>query len=310
MHRPRVRGGYPRRVLNAAILINPTSGKGRSAKNAPLAVARLRERGVHVDVLEADSAEGSLQLARQAVAAGAEALIACGGDGTVHLGLQAVYGTDTILGIIPVGTGDDIARGLDLPRDDPRKAADVIADGRTRTIDYAVINAADGTERAFLAVMSAGFDSEVTQRANTMKWPTGTSRYLLATIAELGVYKPVDFTITVDDQVLHEQGMMLAVGNGASYGGGMYVCPSAQLDDGQLDLTLLARTSKFTFLKTFPSVFKGTHVNRPFVHTLRGTSVHVEAAGQTAYADGERVAPLPVDVHVVPRGLRVFASVG
>jgi diacylglycerol kinase (ATP) len=173
-------------VLNAAIIVNPTSGKGRSAKNAPLAVERLRQRGVNLEVLEADSAEDSLHLARQAVAAGAEALIACGGDGTVHLGLQAVYGTDTILGIIPVGTGDDIARGLELPRDDPRRAADVIADGRTRTVDYAVINADDGTERAFLAVMSAGFDSEVTQRANSMKWPTGTSRYLLATIAELG----------------------------------------------------------------------------------------------------------------------------
>ncbi len=297
-------------MLNAAIIVNPTSGKGRSAKNAPLAVERLRQRGVNLEVLEADSAEDSLHLARQAVAAGAEALIACGGDGTVHLGLQAVYGTDTILGIIPVGTGDDIARGLELPRDDPRRAADVIADGRTRTVDYAVINADDGTERAFLAVMSAGFDSEVTQRANSMKWPTGTSRYLLATIAELGIYKPVDFTITVDDQVLREEGMMLAVGNGASYGGGMYVCPDAQLDDGLLDLTLLARTSKFTFLKTFPSVFKGTHVDRPFVHTLRGATVRVEAPGQTAYADGERVAPLPVDVHVVPRGLRVFASVG
>lgn len=297
-------------MLKAAILINPTSGKGRSAKNAPRAVARLRERGVDVTALQADSADASLKLAHEAVAGGVDALIACGGDGTVHLALQAVYGTDTALGIIPVGTGDDIARGLDLPRDDPAAAADVIADGRTRMVDYAVINADDGTERAFLAVMSAGFDSEVTQRANTMKWPTGTSRYLLATIAELRVYTPVEFTITVDDQVLHEQGMMLAIGNGASYGGGMKVCPSARLDDGQLDLTLLGRTSKFTFLKTFPSVFKGTHVERPFVHTLRGAKVHVEAAGQTAYADGERVAPLPVDVHVVPRGLRVFASVG
>ncbi|HRY08392.1 MAG: diacylglycerol kinase [Actinobacteria bacterium] len=297
-------------MLNAAIVINPTSGKGRSLKNAPLAVARLRERGVQVRVLEAGSAEESLRLAREAVADGVEALIACGGDGTVHLALQAVQGTDTTLGIIPVGTGDDIARSLDLPRDDACKAADVIADGRTRTVDYAVIHAADGTERAFLAVMSVGFDSEVTERANTMTWPTGTSRYLLATIAELGVYKPVDFRITVDDKTLTEQGMMLAVGNGASYGGGMYVCPSAVLDDGQLDLTFLARTSKFTFLKTFPSVFKGTHVTRPFVHTLRGATVRVEAAGQTAYADGERVGPLPVDVHVVPGGLRAFAPVG
>ncbi|MEZ5157271.1 MAG: diacylglycerol kinase [Candidatus Nanopelagicales bacterium] len=297
------------RVLNAAILINPTSGKGRSAKNAPIAVARLRERGAKVAVLEGADERESLQLARQAVADGTDALIACGGDGTVHLALQAVYGTNTALGIIPVGTGDDIARALDLPRGDPGAAADVIADGRTRSIDYAVINAADGVERAYLAVMSVGFDSEVTERANTMRWPSGQSRYLVATVAELGVFKPVEFTITVDDATSHETGMMLALGNGPSYGGGMRVCPAAVLDDGQLDLTFLASTGKLTFLRIFPSVFKGTHVNHPTVRTMRGSRVRVEAPGQTAYADGERVGPLPVDVRVVSRGLRVFAPV-
>ncbi len=296
-------------MFKAAILINPASGKGRSAKNAPVAVARLRERGMQVAVLEAASAEGSLQLARQAVADGVDALIACGGDGTVHCVLQAVAGTDTILGIIPVGTGDDIARGLQIPRDDPRKAADVIADRRTRTIDYALIDAADGTQRAFVAVMSAGFDSEVTERANTMRWPTGQSRYLLATIAELGVYKPVTFRITVDEQAEIQEGMMLAIGNGSSYGGGMYVCPNAVLDDGQLDVTFLTKTSKLTFLKIFPSVFKGTHIHSPSVRTMRGARIRVEAQGQTAYADGERVGPLPVDVRVVPQGLRVFSPV-
>ena len=103
---------------------------------------------------------------------------------------------------------------------------------------------------------------------------------------------------------------MLAIGNGQSYGGGMYVCPNATLYDGQLDLTFLTRTSKATFLKIFPRVFKGTHIHHPTVRTLRGTQIRVVASGQTAYADGERVGPLPVDVHVVPSGLRVFAPVG
>ncbi len=296
-------------MLNAAILINPTSGKGRSAKHAPIAVQRLRDRGVQVAVIEGSSAEQSLQLARQAVAGGVDALIACGGDGTVHCALQAVAGSEVALGIIPVGTGDDIARALDLPLADVIAAADVIAEGRTRLVDYAQVRCADGTERAFLAVMSAGFDSEVTERANTLRWPTGSSRYLVATLAELGVYRPVEFSITVDGLTTVAEGMMLAIGNGSSYGGAMYVCPRALPDDGLLDLTFLSRTSKFTFLKTFPQVFKGTHVTKPWVLTMRGRAVHVEAAGQTAYADGERVGPLPVDVDVVPQGLRVFARV-
>jgi diacylglycerol kinase (ATP) len=297
-------------VLKAAVLINPTSGRGRSAKNAPIAVSRLRERGVQVDVLQADDAEGSLDLAKRAVADGVDALVACGGDGTVHCALQAVYGTQTVLGIIPVGTGDDIARALGLPRDDAAAAADVIADGGVRPIDYAVIATADGTEAAFIAVMSAGFDSEVTERANTMKWPTGTSRYLIATLIELGVYKPVEFQITVDGRTARAEGMMLAVGNGPSYGGGMYVCPEAVIDDGRLDLTFLSRTSKWTFIKTFPKVFKGTHIHHRIVSTTRGSRIHVDAPGQTAYADGERVGPLPADVRIVPGGLRVFAPGG
>lgn len=296
-------------MLNAAILINPTSGKGRSAKNAPLAVQRLRSRGVQVTELTGDNSQGSLALAQQAVADGIDALIACGGDGTVHCALQAVAGTDVTLGIIPLGTGDDIARTLGLPRNDVQAAADVIADGRTRQVDYGMVRSSDGVDKAFLAVMSAGFDSEVTERANTMTWPTGTSRYLIATLAELRVFQPAPFQITVDGQTLRSEGMMLAIGNGSSYGGGMYVCPTAIPDDGLLDLTFLTRTSKLTFLRIFPRVFKGSHIHHPSVRTLRGASLHIEAPGQTAYADGERVGPLPVDVDVVPRGLRVFASV-
>lgn len=297
-------------MLNAAILVNPTSGKGRSGKNAPLVIERLRQRGMKIAVLEGGSADGSLDLARRAVADGAEALIACGGDGTVHCALQAVAGSDTALGIIPVGTGDDIARAIGLPMKDPLAAADVIADGRTRLVDYGTIDAADGTHRAFLAVMSAGFDSEVTERANNLKWPTGSTRYLVATVAELGVYRPVEFRITVDGTQIREMGMMLAIGNGSSYGGGMYVCPNADLDDAHLDLTFLTKTNLATFLTTFPKVFKGTHIHHPSVRTMRGAVIHVEAEGQTAYADGERVGPLPVDVGIVAQGLRVFASVG
>ena len=104
--------------------------------------------------------------------------------------------------------------------------------------------------------------------------------------------------------------MMLAIGNGPSYGGGMFVCPNADLDDAKLDLTFLTKTNRATFLTIFPRVFKGTHIHHPSVRSLRGATIRVEAQGQTAFADGERVGPLPVDVGVVPRGLRVFARVG
>ncbi len=296
----------PRKV---ALLINPTSGQGKGGKHAPVAARRLRERGLEVIELTGTSAQDAQTMAQDAIASGVDALVACGGDGTVHLAVQAVAGTDTPLGIIPVGTGDDNARGLGVPLKDVQAAADVIADGNTRTVDLGHVSTADGTSRYFLGVMSAGFDSEVNERANEMTWPSGQLRYLVAIVAELRVFKALPYTMTVDNEVIKDEGMLVAVGNGVSYGGGMKVCPDASLDDGMLDATFLAKVSKFTFLRVFPSVFKGTHVNHPFVTQYRGKDFTLDGPNQIAYADGERVGPLPAHATVKPASMQVFTPV-
>ncbi|MEI6621343.1 MAG: diacylglycerol kinase [Actinomycetes bacterium] len=294
---------------NVALLVNPTSGKGRGGKNAPIAVDRLRERGLIVSEIIGGSAEESAALARAAVREGADALIACGGDGTIHQAVQAVAETDVPLGIIPLGTGDDNARTLGLPLGDIAAAADVIADGRTRSVDLGHMTLADGTSEYFLAVLSIGFDSDVNEKANEMTWPHGQARYLRAIIATLKGFKPATFTMTLDDEHRVTDAMLISFGNGVSYGGGMKVCPNAKLDDGLLDVTELGAVSTFTFLKSFPSVFKGTHTKFPFVTTHRIKKAYVDAPGQIAYADGERLGPVPVEIEVRPLALRVLAPV-
>lgn len=292
-----------------ALLVNPTSGKGRGGKNAPVAARRLRERGLIVTELAGGSAEESASLARAALREGADALVACGGDGTVNLALQAVAGTNIPLGIIPVGTGDDNARTLGLPLKDVAKAADVIADGRTRTVDLGLATTADGVSRYFLGVLSVGFDSQVNERANVMTWPHGQWRYLAAILAELRVFKPLPFSMTLDGQLLEEEAMLIALGNGISYGAGMKICPEAKTDDGLLDLTILGAVSKLTFLRGFPKVFSGTHVRERYVQQHRVKHLTIDAPGQVAYADGERFGPVPAQIEIKPQAIRVLAPV-
>lgn len=289
-----------------AFLVNPAAGKGTGGESVARAARRLRDRGETVLELEGGSAEESLALARAAVSEDADALVACGGDGTIHLAIQAIAGTDVPLGIIPVGTGDDNARSVGLPLGDPVAAADVVADGITRRIDCGVVELTDGTRRWFMGVLSAGFDSEVTERANQMTWPKGQARYLVATLRELQIFKPVEYELVMDDQTVRQRAMLVAVGNGVSYGGGMKVCPDAKLDDGLLDVTVLGAVSKLTFIRSFPGVFKGTHVNQPYVYQYRTQHLDVVAPGQLIYADGERVGPAPARIWVEPAALRVF----
>ncbi|MCB0914091.1 MAG: diacylglycerol kinase [Actinobacteria bacterium] len=294
----------PRRVI---LLVNPTSGGGRGGRNAPIAVQRLTERGIEVVEATGTSAEASSAMARAELAEGnVDAVIACGGDGTVNLAVQLVAGTQIPLGIIPVGTGDDNARTLDIPLNDVAAAADVIAAGHVRELDLGHVEAAGGEARWFLGVMSSGFDSLVNERANRMRWPGGKARYLLAIVAELSVFRPLPYTVEIDG--VHHDGvaMLVAVGNGVSYGGGMKVCPSAVPDDGELSLTFLGRVSKPTFLKVFPKVFSGTHTSHPAVTEHTGKTIRLDAPDQVAYADGERVGALPVTVEVRPAALRAF----
>ena len=294
---------------SVAMVINPTSGMGRGGKNAPIAANRLRERGLVVSELIGGSAEESLALAKAAVREGVDTVVACGGDGTVHLALQAVAGTDVPLGIIPVGTGDDNARRLHLPLKDAVKAADVIADGRTRQIDVGHVTTNDGVCEYFLGVLSVGFDSQVTERANEMTWPHGQLRYLVATLAELRIFKPLPFSMIFDGEPCETEAMLVAVGNGMQYGGGMRVCPDAKLDDGLLDITVLGAVSKLKFVTSFPSVFKGTHMQQPFVSQHLVKSASIDAPGQIVYADGERIGPVPATITVRPHALRILAPV-
>ena len=288
------------------IIVNPTSGGGRARSTVPRFITALTSLGVRPVLRTSTDADDLRRLVREAVDAGSERVVVCGGDGTLHLAVQELAGTDVGLGILPVGTGDDNARGLGIPLKDPEGAARTVVHGQRRTVDLGRVAADDGTSRYFLGVLSSGFDSWVNERANRMTWPKGKARYTVAIVGELRTFAPVRYSVTVDGEELQDGAMLVAVGNGISYGGGMKICPAAVADDGLLDLTWLHAVKKSVFIRAFPSVFSGTHVEQPYVTTARGRDIRLEAPGQLAYADGERVGPLPVQISAVPAALQVL----
>ncbi len=284
-----------------ALLINPTSGRGRGARVGREVAVRLRDAGLAVRELAGRDVRESQDLAREAVEQETDALVVVGGDGMVHLGLQAVGGTDVPFGVAPAGTGNDFARAVGVPLGDPIAAADIVVAGAERRIDLGRTG-----DQWFGGVVAAGFDARVNDRANRMTWPRGRMRYNVAMLIELGVFRPVPYVLELDGEQWETSAMLVVVGNIPSYGGGMKVTPDAVVDDGLLDVMVVKPLSKARFLTVFPRVYSGSHVTLPFVEIRRAKQVRIDAPGITAYADGERLGPLPQTFEAVPSALRVM----
>ncbi|GIT79377.1 hypothetical protein LLS1_10460 [Leifsonia sp. LS1] len=291
------------------VAVNPMASFGHRREVGPLVVERLREAGHIVVAIDEANIELLRRETARAVAAGAGALVVVGGDGMANLGINIVAETTVPLGIVPSGTGNDLADGLGIPVGDTHAAiAHLLAAlGREpRTIDAGVVRHG-GLSTWFGAVLSAGFDATVNERANHMTRPRGRSRYILALLRELATLAPRPYRLVVDGETIETEAMLVSVANNRSLGGGMRIVPHAALDDGRLDLFVVRRMSRLRFLRLFPTVFRGEHTDLPEVSFHSVSTVRLDAEGVVVYADGERIGPLPVDVSVVPGALRVLA---
>ncbi|MEZ3178952.1 diacylglycerol kinase [Streptomyces pimonensis] len=287
------------------LFVNPAAGRGRGARAARPAASALRDAGFSVRTVLGDDPRDALARARAAVEEGTGALIAVGGDGMANLALQAVVGTGTPFGLVAAGTGNDFARALGMPLREPAAAGRMIADalkcGRVRDIDLGRAG-----DRWFGAVLASGFDSRVNDRGNRMRLPLGRLKYDVAMVAELAAFRPLPYRLALDGGEVREvEATLVAVGNGPSYGGGMRICPGADLTDGLFDITVVGECSRATLLRLFPRVYRGTHVDHPAITVLRAASVELVAEEVTGYADGEPVGPLPLTARCVPGALRV-----
>ncbi|CAA9228767.1 MAG: Diacylglycerol kinase-related protein [uncultured Blastococcus sp.] len=291
---------------DVAVLVSPLAGRGRGAQLAVEVLAAFRDAGFTPRLLDATSGAAAERQARDAVAAGTRAVVAVGGDGTVHAALQAVAGTTTPLALVPAGTGNDLVRALGGPLDPVAAARAAAADleaGINRTMD-----AGRSGDRWWATVLCCGFDSAVSDRANRMRWPRGRRRYDVAVLAELARLRPRELTLVLDGESQTLPITMVAVGNTAWYGGGMKICPGADPTDGLFDVTVVGASTRLELMRTKPRLTEGTHVGHPSVSVFRASRVELSCPGVTTYADGEPVAPLPAVAECVPGALTVIGT--
>ncbi len=268
---------------------------------------------MEVRLLDAHSTEDAARVLARAADDGVDGVVVAGGDGTVALALQALAGTSTPLGVVPTGTGNDFAAALGLRELDAAGAARALLSHRTRTVDLARLTRADGSTTRFATVLASGFDSKVNDRANRLVWPRGHVRYDIAVLAEFLRLGSDRYRVELEladgtVEIVEDELLMATVGNSRTYGGGIPICPDADIADGLLDAVLVHAVPRRRVLRLLPRVYRGTHPGIPEVATFRVRSIRLTAPGVTAYADGEAQGALPVRVDVEPGALQVFSG--
>jgi YegS/Rv2252/BmrU family lipid kinase len=284
-----------------SVIVNPSAGGGRAGRTLGAVLQALRDRGLEHHVETTRSLEHAIELALQA-AAEQEVAAAFGGDGLVGAVAGALRHSDGVLGVLPGGRGNDLARVLGIPPD-PVAAVGVLSRGVVRPLDLGEVHG-----RTFVGIASCGFDSEANRVANDARLVRGNLVYAYAALRTLVAWKPATFTLKLDgDETVTITGSTVAAANSKAYGGGMFLAPDASLVDGLLDVVTIEDAPKLKLLRLLPLVFKGEHVRKPNVRIRRARELEISAdRAFTMYADGDAIAELPVTVRALPAAVRVM----
>ena len=282
------------------VIYNPTAGRGRGGVLRMEAQRMLGDKWEWRPTMKAGHAR---ELAKQAASEGAAVVAAFGGDGTVGDVARGIYGSDSILGVLPVGTGNDYARNLGIPLDLP-EATQTILTGMVRRVDVGILN---GTP--FINNAGLGFDAQVMTTMNrSIRFTRGKPAFILATLKTLGGFKPFTLQIQCDDEpMLTEKAMLVSILNGQMYGAGMKAAPYAEVDDGQMDIMIVRALPKPALLALFPKVISGNHLNHKAILMKKARKIEIQAIPpQPVNLDGDVTGLTPVTIEVVPRSLQVL----
>jgi len=299
--------------VKITILINPSAGGGKARRVLGEAAEVLRRGGVDPQIHESRTSEHLLELAREAREEKPDLIVSAGGDGTTHYVLNGLFPSDVPLGIIPVGRGNDFARGLGIPAD-PRRAAEVLLQGKVRQIDLARVRKADGATRpgerpsfVYACVAGVGFDSVVNRYANDRAHRLhGRYAYAWGILRCLKSYRPQPLDLVSDEGSFKGEVMFAVVGNNSSYGEGLRITPRALLDDGLLDVCIVPAMSKWELVRWIPRAYRGKHLAHPRIIYYQARAITLKSPSRLElFGDGEFLQELPATVEVAPRALRV-----
>ena len=295
--------GAKRRLYVLILAINPRSGRGQARKKAFIVKKYFDGLGIRVSLVEGHSLDDFRQqfieqLDREIIAG----VVALGGDGFIHEIIQHVVPRQIPLGVIPCGTGNDFARSMGVYRLSLAEQINLIAHSDIRSIDLGRVD-----QRWFAAILSSGFDALVNERANLMQWPRGRMRYNIAMIEKIIALKAHSYRIRLDTEFIDVKATLVTVANGPSYGGGMNICPDANLNDGLFDVMVLGKVSRGELLRVFPKVYSGRHVGHPAVSFYRCNEIEIIGSG-SSFADGEPISTLPLTATCVSNAMKVWAA--
>jgi diacylglycerol kinase (ATP) len=285
--------------MKVRILLNPRAAAGRAAR---LLEPLRRASGPGAELLVPESAEETRALARSAGAEGVEALVAVGGDGTVHQALAGLAGGGPPLAILPAGRGNDIAASLGL-RGPVERAFDLVRRGRPAPFDLGRAG-----EAVFGGVAGVGFDAEVTRcAAEAPARRGGLLDYLEAVVRVARRFEPPAIRVLWEGGLLEGPRTLVALANVPRYGGGFRVAPGADPSDGLLDLVAVDPLSRLRLLSLVPTAIRGTHLGKPWVVHRRVRELRLESeAPLESWADGEYLGRLPLEVRVLPAAVTVL----
>jgi diacylglycerol kinase (ATP) len=289
------------------VIVNPKAGRGTAPHLAAAVVALAAAHGIRCQVLTTNAADQARAAARDAASRGASAVVAIGGDGTIHhvvAGINAVSATCALLPIAS-GQGNDTIRSLGLPND-WRQAASLLWNGRPRSIDLLRARWPDGHTDLAVNVLSAGFDAEVAATVRAARHVHGSAAYLLAAVRGIWRLRHRHLAIDLDGRSQSGAALFVVVANGGWYGGGMQIVPGAVVDDGCLDLALAGPLTRLDALRTLPRLYSGGHAGHPLFTLRRGTTVRIGGEPAPVQIDGEAVPPTPLTVTLEPHALQVL----
>ena len=287
------------------LIVNPSSGSGRGAELLPEVERQMRARRLDFGIVVTTSLDHGIDEAKAAVGRG-ETPVVMSGDGLIGQIGGALAESGATMGVVPGGRGNDFARVLGIPTE-PAEAVALLAQRPTRQIDVGEANG-----KRFLCIASIGFESIANRLANETTFLRGGLVYLYAGLRTLATWKPARFTIQLDgERRLEYEGYSVQVANSRSFGGGFFIAPNAELDDGLFDVVMVGDSSKLSFLGGMPKAKKGTHLDQEQVSVERAAEIEVGADRPFAvYADGEHLTDLPARLSVLRGALTVIAPPG
>ncbi len=288
--------------MRITILLNPSARHGRARHLLEGALEVFRRHAVDFEVRESQSPQHLIELAHRAREQKPDLIVSAGGDGTHHYVLNGLFGSATPLGLIPIGRGNDFAKGIGMPRD-PRAAATALLNGQVREVDLARVGPV-----VYGCVAGVGFDSTVNRYANErVRWLSGTLAYVWSLLYCLKDYRPEPLEITADEESFSGEVAFALVGNNSSYGGGIRLAPRAKLDDGLLDVCIIPSMGRLELLRWIPRAYRGEHLRHPRIKYFQARKITLRTTSRMElFGDGEFLQELPATIEVVPRALRVI----